>query len=130
MFTTASCTQLRTVHIHDLGPGASAITLHDNGLRQGGMPHQVPLWTRPLLLAARRVWDIATGISGSLFTDPLGSTGLPFPTTFAESCKLRPPQPPRPAPRSGEPAQRRAGSSSTRHLAGVHRPLRTGLGDE
>ncbi|MGW6709599.1 hypothetical protein ACWGDE_32570 [Streptomyces sp. NPDC054956] len=95
MFTAASSTQLRTVHIHDLGPGASTITLHDDGLRQGCMTHQVPLWARPLLLAARRVWDIATGASSPLLTDPLGSTGLLFPTAFAESCKLRPPQPPR-----------------------------------
>ncbi|MFE5537436.1 hypothetical protein [Streptomyces sp. NPDC056492] len=99
VFTAASTTQLSTVHVHDLGPEASTITLHDDGLRQGCLTHPVPLWARPLLMAARRCWDIVTGTSGPLFTDPLGSTGLPHLTAFAESCKLRPPQPPRPAPR-------------------------------
>ncbi|MGW4823586.1 hypothetical protein ACWEP4_32710 [Streptomyces sp. NPDC004227] len=39
-----------------------------------------------------------------MFTDPLGSTGLPCLTHFAESCKLRPPQPPRPKRRKGSRA--------------------------
>ncbi|MFF4457268.1 hypothetical protein [Streptomyces goshikiensis] len=104
VFTAASTTQLRTAHVHDLGPAAATITLHDDGLRRGCMTHEVPLWARPLLMAARRVWDIVTGTSGPLFTDPLGSTGLPSLTAFAESCKLRPPQPPRPASRKRKTA--------------------------
>ena len=41
------------------------------------------------------VWRIASGAGGPLFTDLMGNTGLPYLTDLAESCKLRPPQPPR-----------------------------------
>ncbi|MFJ5035421.1 hypothetical protein ACIQB5_47115 [Streptomyces sp. NPDC088560] len=104
VFTAASTTQLATAHVRDLAPDASTITLHDDGLRQGCMTHHVPAWARPLLLAAAFAWRIASGTSGPLFTDPLGSTGLPYLTGFAESCKLRPPQPPRPKRRKGSRA--------------------------
>lgn len=95
-FTAASATQLDTVHVSDLAPDASTITLHDDGLRQGCMTHPVPPWARRLLQAAAHLWRIAAGTDGPLFTDPLDSKGLPYLTGFAESCKLRPPQPPRP----------------------------------
>ncbi|MGW7081413.1 hypothetical protein [Streptomyces sp. NPDC054866] len=94
-FTAASTTQLDTAHVHDLAPDATAITLHDHGLRQGCMTHHVPPWARPLLMAAAFVWRIQAGTDGPLFSNPLGSIGLPRLTAFAESCKLRPPQPPR-----------------------------------
>ncbi|MFE0858807.1 hypothetical protein [Streptomyces mutabilis] len=112
-FTAASTTQLNTARARDLGPDTSTITLHDHGLRQGCMTHPVPDWARPLLRAAALAWSIETGTDGPLFSDPLGSTGLPSLTDFAEGCKLRPPQPPRPkrrrtkrgpAPRPKEPA--------------------------
>lgn len=59
------------------------------------MTHHVPTWAQPLLLAAVFVWRIVSETGGPLFTDPLGSISLPSLTDFAESCKLRPPQPPR-----------------------------------
>ncbi|MDX2854223.1 hypothetical protein PV342_38545 [Streptomyces sp. PA03-3a] len=101
IFTATSTTQLDTAHLHDLAPDASTLTLHDDGLHQGCMTHHVPTWARSLLLAAAFTWRIASGTIGPLFTDPLGSTGLPYLTRFAESCKLRPPQPPRPKRRKG-----------------------------
>ncbi|MER6076265.1 hypothetical protein ABT187_47635 [Streptomyces sp. NPDC001817] len=101
VFTAASTTQLATAHVHDLAPDASTLTLHDDGLRQGCTTHHVPAWARPLLLSAAYLWRLACGTSGPLFTDPLGSTGLPYLTDFAESCKLRPPQPPQPKRRKG-----------------------------
>ncbi|MEU0375466.1 aconitase family protein, partial [Streptomyces sp. NPDC006283] len=54
-FTEAS-TQLDTVHVHDLAPDASTITLHDHGLRRGCMTHHVPAWARALSGAAAFVW--------------------------------------------------------------------------
>ncbi|WP_330343407.1 hypothetical protein OHA09_35980 [Streptomyces longwoodensis] len=104
VFTAASMTQLTTAHVRDLAPDASTLTLHDDGLRQGCMTHHVPTWARPLLLAAAFTWRLASGTGGALFTDPLGSTGLPGLTDFAENCKLRPPQPPRPKRRKGSRA--------------------------
>lgn len=86
------------------GPDASTLTLHDDGLRQGCMTHQVPAWARPMLLAASFAWRSASGTGGALFTDPLGSTGLPGLTDFVESCKLRPPRPSRPKRRKGSRA--------------------------
>ncbi|MEV5809487.1 hypothetical protein [Streptomyces parvulus] len=105
VFTAASVTQLATAHVRDLAPDASTLTLHDDGLRQGCMTHHVPAWARPLLLAAAFTWRLASGTGGALFTDPLGSTNLPCLTDFAESCKLRPPQPPRPKRRKGARAR-------------------------
>jgi hypothetical protein len=96
VFTAACTTQLDTVHVHDLALDGSTVTLHDHGLRRGCMTHIVPTWARPLLRAAALLWRLKAGTNGPLFTDPLGSTGLPPLTAFAESCKLRPPQPPRP----------------------------------
>ncbi|WP_053703344.1 hypothetical protein [Streptomyces sp. WM6368] len=96
IFTAASTTQLDTAHVRDLGTDGTTITLHDHGLRQGCMTHPVPLWARPLLRAAALLWSIETGTNGSLFSDPLESKEAPSLTAFAESCKLRPPQPPRP----------------------------------
>ncbi|MFJ5546505.1 hypothetical protein [Streptomyces sp. NPDC093225] len=101
-FTAASTTQLNTAHVRDLGPDASTITLHDHGLRSGCMTHPVPAWARPLLRAAALLRSLTAGTSGSLFSDPLGSEGLPSLTAFAEECKLRPPQPPRPKSRRGQ----------------------------
>lgn len=104
VFTAASTTQLDTVHVHDLAQDGTALTLHDHGLRRGCMTHHVPTWARPLLRAAALIWRIEAGTNGPLFTDPMDSTGLPSLTAFAESCKLRPPQPPRPKrrrPRKG-----------------------------
>ncbi|MEU2391277.1 hypothetical protein [Streptomyces sp. NPDC007369] len=101
-FTAASTTQLNTAHVRDLGPDGSTITLHDHGLRSGCMTHPVPAWARPLLRAAALLRRLTAGTSGSLFSDPLGSEGLPSLTAFAEECKLRPPQPPRPKPRRGQ----------------------------
>lgn len=95
-FTAASTTQLATAHVRDLAPDGTTITLHDHGLRQGCMTHVVPAWARPLLRAAALLWRIGSDTSGPLFSDPLGSEGLPSLTAFAEECKLRPPQPPRP----------------------------------
>ncbi|MEV7420552.1 hypothetical protein [Streptomyces sp. NPDC089919] len=106
VFTAASATQLVTAHVHDLVPDASTVMLHDDGLCQGCMTHQVLLWARSLLMAARRVWDIATGTGGPLFTDPLGSTGVLFVTAFAERWKLCPPEPSRPKPCKGRTASR------------------------
>ncbi|MFD7015188.1 hypothetical protein [Streptomyces sp. NPDC059928] len=100
-FTAASVTQLDTAHVHDLAPDASTITLHDRWLRGGCMTHHVPAWARSLLRAAAFVWRIEAGTNGPLFSDPLGSAGLPSLTAFAEGCKLRPPQPPRPKRRRG-----------------------------
>ncbi|MFF4323716.1 hypothetical protein [Streptomyces sp. NPDC001568] len=96
IFTAASTTQLDTAHVRDLGPDGTTITLHDHGLRQGCMTHPVPAWARPLLRAAALLWSIETGTNGSLFNNPLESNDTPSLTTLAESCKLRPPQPPRP----------------------------------
>ncbi|MFI2241446.1 hypothetical protein [Streptomyces chrestomyceticus] len=93
VFTAASVTQLDTVHVHDLAPDASTVTVHDDGLRYGCVTHPVPPWARSLLQAAAHLWRIAAGTDGPLFTDPLGSKGLPYLTDVAESCKLRPPQP-------------------------------------
>ncbi|MFJ4192255.1 hypothetical protein [Kitasatospora sp. NPDC089509] len=99
VFTAASTTQLNTVHPRDLAPDAAAITLHDpRRLRQGCMAHPVPAWARPFLLATVYLRRIAVAPDGPLFTPPFPTTGLPFVTRFAESCKLRPPQPPRPGP--------------------------------
>lgn len=121
VFTAASTTQLNTAHVPDLAPDASTITLHEHGLRQGCMTHHVPTWTRPLLLAAAFTWRITTGTSGTLFSDPLGSQGLPSLTAFAERCKLRPPQPPRPKRRRS----RREGASSPKELAKTIWPVCT-----
>jgi hypothetical protein len=64
------------------------------------MTHPVPDWARSFLRAAVFTHFLATGSrSERLFTDPLGSTGLPRLTVFAEQCRLRPPQPPRPKQR-------------------------------
>jgi len=101
VFTAASTTQLATAHVRDLAPDASTVALHGDGLRQGCTTYHVPAWARPLLLAAALVWGLASGMDGPLFTDPLGSTGLPCLTDFAESSRLRPPQPPRPKRRTG-----------------------------
>ncbi|MFB6522730.1 hypothetical protein [Streptomyces sp. NPDC056401] len=95
-FTAASTTQLATAHVRDLAPDGTTITLHDQGLRRGCMTHPVPDWARPLLRAAALLWKLGSNTSGPLFSDPLGSEGLPSLTAFAEDCKLRPPQPPRP----------------------------------
>lgn len=100
-FTAASTTQLNTAHVRDLGPDASTITLHDRGLRRGCMTHSVPAWASPLLRAAALLRRLGADPSGPLFSDPLGSEGLPSLMAFAEECKLRPPQPPRPKPRRG-----------------------------
>ncbi|NUK05761.1 hypothetical protein [Streptomyces lunaelactis] len=100
-FTAASTTQLDTARVRDLAPDGTTITLHDHGLRRGCMTHPVPAWARPLLRAAAVVWRLGADTSGPLFSDPLGSTGLPSLTAFAEDCKLRPPQPPRPKVRRG-----------------------------
>ncbi|WP_406187220.1 hypothetical protein [Streptomyces sp. NBC_01006] len=97
MFTAASTTQLSTAHVHDLGPEASTITLHDDGLRQGCMTHHV----------GASVADGGSPLLGhrhrhqrSSLHRPAGQhRRLPYLTAFAESCKLLPPQPPRPAPR-------------------------------
>lgn len=96
-FTAASTTQLATAHVADLTPDAATITLHDrNGLRQGCMTHPVPPWARPLLLAAVYLQRL-TGTGGPLLTaDPCQGTGQPHLIAFAETCKLRPPQPARP----------------------------------
>ncbi|MFB7032789.1 hypothetical protein ACFCXG_39765, partial [Streptomyces sp. NPDC056295] len=101
-FTAASTTQLNTVHVRDLGPDASTVTLHDHGLRKGCMTHSVPAWARPLLRASAFLQHLKEDTSGPLFSDPLGSRQLPSLTAFAEHCKLRPPQPPRPKPRHGQ----------------------------
>ncbi|UXY25122.1 hypothetical protein [Streptomyces sp. HUAS TT20] len=98
-FTAASTTQLDTAHVRDLALDASTITLHDEGLRLGCMTHHVPLWARSLLLAAACLWRIHSDTDGPLFSDPLANTDVPGLTAFAESCKLRPPQPPRPKQR-------------------------------
>jgi hypothetical protein len=96
-FTAASMTQLGTVHLTDLAPGAEAITLHDSlGQRQHCMQHPVPAWARPLLLAAVYLQRLTRSDLPLLIEDPLSGSGLPGLTTFAETCKLRPPQPPRP----------------------------------
>ncbi|MFI5868025.1 hypothetical protein [Streptomyces sp. NPDC051546] len=98
-FTAASVTQLATAHVRDLGPDGTTLTLHDQGLRRGCMTHPVPAWARPLLRAAALLRRIGAGTGGPLFRDPLGGEGLPSLTSFAEDCRLRPPQPPRPKPR-------------------------------
>lgn len=95
-FTAASTTQLATAHLTDLAADAQAITLHDpRRLRQGCLTHPVPPWARPLLKATAYLRQITAGTDGPLFTDPLHRLGLPCLTDFAETCKLRPPQPPR-----------------------------------
>ncbi|MGW6939727.1 hypothetical protein ACWGF3_12100 [Streptomyces xanthophaeus] len=96
VFTAASTPQLASAQVRDLGVDGTTITLHDQGLRQGCMTHPVPDWARPLLRAAALLWRIGAGTSGALFADPLGGEGLPSLTSFAEGCRLRPPQPPRP----------------------------------
>lgn len=48
--------------------------------------------------AAALLWRIGAGTSGALFAHPLGRQGLPSLTSFAEGCRLCPPQPPRPKP--------------------------------
>ncbi|MEU8600692.1 hypothetical protein [Streptomyces parvulus] len=122
-FTAASTTQLNTVHVRDLGPDASTVTLHDHGLRRGCMTHSVPLWARPLLRASAFLWSLGEGTSGALFSDQLGSEGLPSLTAFAEQCKLRPPQPPRPKPRRG----RRGRTLSVKELEKTIWPVCTAL---
>ncbi|MFD6413982.1 hypothetical protein [Nocardia asteroides] len=122
-FTAASPTQLNTVHVRDLGPDASTVTLHDHGLRRGCMTHSVPLWARPLLRASAFLWSLGEGTSGVLFSDQLGSEGLPSLTAFAEQCKLRPPQPPRPKPRRG----RRGRTLSVKELEKTIWPVCTAL---
>ncbi|MGA5142985.1 hypothetical protein [Streptomyces azureus] len=96
--TAASMTQLDTARVTDAALDASTLMLHDRrNTRQGCMTHSVPDWARPLIRAAMFTHFLTTGSrSDRLFTDPLGSTGLPRLTDFAEQCKLRPPQPPRP----------------------------------
>lgn len=94
-FTAASTTQLASAHVRDLGANGATLTLHDHGLRRGCTTHPVPVWARPLLRAAALLWRIGANGSGLLFSDPLGSTGLPSLLAFAEDCRLRPPQPPR-----------------------------------
>jgi hypothetical protein len=96
-FTAASTTQLDTVHLTDLAPGAEAITLHDSlGQRQFCMQHPVPPWARPRFLAAVYLQRFTRTDRPLLTEDPLSGRGLPGLTGFAETCKLRPPQPPRP----------------------------------
>ncbi|WP_328723561.1 hypothetical protein OHT52_31350 [Streptomyces sp. NBC_00247] len=99
VFTAASTTQLATAHVRDLAPDGTTVTLHGRGPRRGCMTHTVPAWASPLLRAAALHWSLGTGTSGPLFSDPLGDEGTPSLTAFAEDCKLRPPQPPRPKPR-------------------------------
>jgi hypothetical protein len=89
-------TQLGTVHLTDLAPGAEAITLHDSlGQRQFCMRHPVPPWARPLLLAAVYLQRLTRTDLPLMAADPLQGSGLPGLTAFAETCNLRPPQPPR-----------------------------------
>lgn len=107
-FTAASTTQLATAQVRDLGAGGTTITLQDHGLRRGCMTHPVPAWARPLLRAAALLWRVEAYGSGPLFSDPLGSTGLPSLMAFAEDSKLRPPQPPRPKQRRGGVGRPRA----------------------
>jgi hypothetical protein len=95
-FTAASVTQLGTVHLTDLAPGAETITLHDSlGQRQHCMRHAVPPWARPLLLAAVYLQRLTRSDLALVTADPLQGSGLPGLTIFAEVCRLRPPQPPR-----------------------------------
>ncbi|MCJ0871924.1 hypothetical protein [Streptomyces sp. AP-93] len=103
-FTGASTTQLATAHVRDLSGDATTITLHDQGLRGGCMAHPVLEWARALLRAAALLWKTGSTTSGPLFADPLGSEGLPSLMAFAEECRLRPPQPPRPKLRRGRRA--------------------------
>lgn len=101
-FTAASTTQLATAHLTDLAPDAATITLHDrDAVRQGCMTHPVPHWARPLLLATAYLQRLTGTDLPLLAKDPLQGTGLPTLERFAETCKMRPPQPPRAHPRSG-----------------------------
>ncbi|MBO8202715.1 hypothetical protein JW613_31230 [Streptomyces smyrnaeus] len=97
-FTAASMTQLRTARVTDVALDAHTVTLHDPAnARQGCMAHPVPSWARPFLRATVFLHLLITDSKGvRLFADPLGAARLPRLTDFAEQCKLRPPQPPRP----------------------------------
>jgi hypothetical protein len=110
-FTAASMTQLDTARVTDAALDASTLRLHDRqNARQGCMTHSVPDWARPFLRAAVFTHFLTTGSrSDRLFTDPLGSTGLPRLTDFAEQCKLRPPQPPGPKRRKSTRRKQRPG---------------------
>jgi hypothetical protein len=102
VFTAASTTQLDTVHLRDLAPDAATVTLHDpRRLRQGCMTHPVPPWARPFLLATAYLRRIAAVPDEPLFAPPFPAAGLPHLTAFAETCRLRPPQPRRPRKRRG-----------------------------
>lgn len=95
-FTAASITQLGTVHVTDLAPDAEAITLHD-WLGQRPAPHAAPRTSlgRPMLLTAAYLQRVTRTDLALLTEDSLSGSGLPGLTTFAEICKLRPPQLPR-----------------------------------
>lgn len=105
IFTAASDAQLHTARPTDLTDGAATIALHDpDGLRFGCLTHSVPPWARPLLLAAAYQHAIAEAGDTPLFTAPFTGNSLPHLFDFADTCKLRPPQPPKPRSRSGRPA--------------------------
>ncbi|MDH6580727.1 hypothetical protein [Kitasatospora sp. MAP5-34] len=121
LFTAASDTQLSTAHPTDLADGAATITLHDpDGLRYGCMTHPVPPWARPLLIAATHQHAIATGADTPLFDTPFATTGMPHLTNLAETCKLRPPQPPRNRPRPGRPGPAPSLSRTIWPLSNAH----------
>lgn len=101
-FTAASTAQLATAYLPDLAPDAATITLHDrDGRRQGCMAHPVPDWARPLLLATAYLQRLTGADLPLLAKDPLQGAGLPTLERFAETCTLRPPQPPCARPRRG-----------------------------
>ncbi|WP_380282472.1 hypothetical protein [Kitasatospora purpeofusca] len=105
VFTAASDAQLHTARPTDLADGAATIALHDpDGLRFGCLTHPVPPWARPLLLAAAYQHAIAEAGDTPLFDAPFTGNDLPHLFDLAATCKLRPPQPPKPRSRSGRPA--------------------------
>ncbi|QKW17666.1 hypothetical protein HUT16_00025 [Kitasatospora sp. NA04385] len=104
VFTAASDAQLQTARPSDLTAEAATIALHDaDGLRFGSAasPTRAALGP-PLLLAAAYQHAIAEA-GDTRCSPPFTGNDLPHLFDLADSCKLRPPQPPKPRARPGRP---------------------------
>ncbi|MCZ7430160.1 hypothetical protein [Streptomyces sp. WMMC1477] len=119
VFTAARLGQLDATRSRGLSRDAATLTLPTPEYPGSpGHPHPVPAWARPLLQAATYLRTLLEDTAAPLFSPPPQAVGYTNLTDFAETCRLRPPQP-SPPPRI--PSARRM--PQKQHAAEIHWPL-------